>query len=54
MQNWKKISAAIIVAGVVFFIGYEGVPYVSTKIEEFKNRRKSKKLKQKFNKNDYE
>jgi len=43
MANWKQIGTTVVVAGVAFFIGYEGVPFVLSKIQEYKDKQKSKK-----------
>ena len=43
MANWKQIGTTVVVAGVAFFIGYEGVPFMLSKIQEYKDKQKSKK-----------
>lgn len=49
MANWKKLGISIIVVGLAFFVGYEGIPYLTTKIEELKMKKNFHKKKSKQN-----
>ena len=49
MANWKKLGISIIVVGLAFFVGYEGIPYLTTKIEELNMKKNFHKKKSKQN-----